>query len=284
MELIFSSENSRRGVSPIISIAIRLKNEISHLPKLMESILSQTAYESCELIFLDSGSTDGSVEFLKHYADRIYAIEPGEFQFGRSCNQIIECCKGEFIALLSAHVVISECDALESGLNCLTDQRVSAVYFRQKTSGVRCQDYSPYEDLFLRRRFPGKTMRMSKEFMPVTPPISNAAALVRRKTWEKLKFPEVAASEDLIWAQEVVKSDRTLIYLSSKSIIHNHCESPAQIYRRVKINKTSQFGEVRMPLKASLSFLKILFGLLLIERTPVPMALSYARAHASAYL
>lgn len=286
MKLIHSgSRHQHASSAPLISIAVRLKNERPFLPALIGSLRQQTIYDTCELVFLDSGSTDGSVEYLREHADRVYAIMPGEFQFGRSCNQIVGHCRGQFVVLLSAHVVLSESDAVETAVKILKDDaKLAAVYFAQKTAGVSGIDYSPYESLFLKKRFPSHDLRISCSAFPDRPPISNAAAVIRKDLWSTCRFPEVAASEDVLWARQIVLQGYEVAYIGSKHIVHNHAESTDSVYRRVKINKIAQFGQRPKPLKALYYFLGIFAGLVWIERADIRQAYKYARAHSKAYL
>lgn len=285
MKLIYSKEKNSLGVPPRISVAVRLKNECKFLPALIASLQKQTIFWDCELVFLDSGSTDGSIEYLRRCADKIYAIDPVEFQFGRSCNQIISQCETPYIVLLSAHVVVAEADALEVAVRSLeADTQLAAVYLRQKAEGIQNKDFSPYESLFLKKRFPVLNQEMDEASMPVPAPISNAAAVIRRLTWQQTAFPEVQASEDVLWAKLIVKQGLKVLYLGERSIVHNHCESADQIYRRVRINKIAQNGTDPQYLKSIFYFVGIFGALLFMERTQVLTALRYAKAHAVAYI
>ena len=51
---------------PKVSVLIRNLNEEEQL-KILFSILDQQTYENFEVIFLDSGSSDNSLEFVKNY-------------------------------------------------------------------------------------------------------------------------------------------------------------------------------------------------------------------------
>lgn len=285
MKLVHSKAKDSSTVRPRISVAVRLKNERAFLPALIASLQAQTVFDQCELVFLDSGSTDGSVDYLRDHADKIFAIEPAEFQFGRSCNQVVSACQAPFVVLLSAHVVIAEPDALEVAVNALKrDENLAAVYLRQKTAGMQNEDFSAYESLFLKKRFPAKNLKMTAASFPSTAPVSNAAAIIRRVVWEQAAFPEVQASEDVLWAREIVKKGTTVLYIGERSIVHNHSETAEQIYRRVKINKVAQIGSKPQYRKALFYFVGIFGALICIERASVSTSLRYAKAHATAYI
>jgi rhamnosyltransferase len=270
-------------IKPKISVAIRLKNEALQIENLLTSIASQTLSFPIEIIALDSGSTDGSIDILKRYSDKIYAIDPNEFQFGKSCNQITELCNGQYILLISGHVFFDRTDALEKSISILEkDESIGVVYFGQKTHGIKYIDFSPYEKLFLESRFPNnnKIIDVKKGKIPA----SNAAAIIRKETWEAIKFPEVIASEDFLWAKQIAKENWKIYYLGTIQAIHNHNESSDSIKKRVRINKIAQYGEHPEYKKAFISFVKVFLGLLIFEKTSLKTAFSYAIAHAESYV
>ena len=70
----------------LISIVIRTLNEEMHLSELLSSIDSQLLPDDCEteIIVVDSGSTDATLEIAERYNCRISHISQEEFSFRRS--------------------------------------------------------------------------------------------------------------------------------------------------------------------------------------------------------
>lgn len=56
---------------PILSIVIANYNYGRFLGAAIQSVLRQDGFESCELIVVDGGSSDNSIDVIKKYADRI---------------------------------------------------------------------------------------------------------------------------------------------------------------------------------------------------------------------
>lgn len=87
---------------PLISIVTIAYNEVNTIERTIKSVLSQT-YKNIEYIIVDGGSTDGTVNILKRYDDKI--------TYWRSChdkgrsdafNIGISLCKGTLIGMINA--------------------------------------------------------------------------------------------------------------------------------------------------------------------------------------
>lgn len=105
---------------PIISVLIPVYNAEKYLAKAIESILSQT-FPYFELIIIDDGSTDKSLEIIKNYAnsdERIKYISRENKGLIYTRNEGIELAQGKYIALMDADD-ISLPDRLEQQYNYL---------------------------------------------------------------------------------------------------------------------------------------------------------------------
>ena len=89
--------------NPLISIVIRAYNEEKHIRKLMDGIFSQEIDNPFEVIMVDSGSVDRTLDIVSGYRARIVNITPKEFSFGRSLNRGIKESKGDYLVFISAH-------------------------------------------------------------------------------------------------------------------------------------------------------------------------------------
>ena len=55
---------------PLITVITVVFNDVKHIEETMLSVVNQT-YPNIEYIIIDGGSTDGTVDIIKKYADRI---------------------------------------------------------------------------------------------------------------------------------------------------------------------------------------------------------------------
>lgn len=56
------------GARPLVSVILCAYDQKDYLSQAVESVLAQT-YPSIELILIDNGSTDGSADLLRPYAE-----------------------------------------------------------------------------------------------------------------------------------------------------------------------------------------------------------------------
>lgn len=86
----------------MISIIIPLYNKESQVGKTLRSVLAQS-YQDFEVVIVDDGSTDGSVEAVKRFTDpRIRLISQVNAGASAARNRGIKEAKGEFVAFLDA--------------------------------------------------------------------------------------------------------------------------------------------------------------------------------------
>lgn len=94
--------------SPKVSVFIASYNHALFLPDCLDSILAQT-YKDFEIVVVDDGSTDGSLDILKDYQVRFpgkvnWYMHPDHENHGISAtsNLAIERCRGEYLAWIGS--------------------------------------------------------------------------------------------------------------------------------------------------------------------------------------
>jgi rhamnosyltransferase len=263
---------------PSISVLVRVKNEMQALPEFWRRLRSQTCFADCEVVFLDSGSTDGTLAYLATLPCSVWQIAPEEFQFGSSCNLMMELSQAPIAVFLSGHVLLSSPIDLARAVACLKPNSSEACFFRQVPNSVL--GCSSYEKAFLRRRFPAN---QTCEPIALDAPagFSNAACAITRAAWVNNRFPEVVASEDYLWAKRHLESGGSLYYLPHIAVMHSHNEPAEKVFRRVRINVEAR-GLRRSYLRAAM-YLTGIFGATLREGASVSEAWRFASAHSRAY-
>lgn len=86
---------------PLVSVVIPNYNYAQYISETIESVLGQT-YANLEVIVVDDESTDGSLDVLIKFADRITIIEQKNQGVSRARNNGAAKAGGEFLAFLDA--------------------------------------------------------------------------------------------------------------------------------------------------------------------------------------
>lgn len=88
---------------PLVSILLPVYNAEKYLAKTLQSLLDQS-FRSFEVVAMDDGSTDRSIEVLCGFPDPRIRIEKNERNLGviATLNRGISLCRGEFIARMDA--------------------------------------------------------------------------------------------------------------------------------------------------------------------------------------
>lgn len=84
-----------------VSAIIPNYNYAPHVAAAVDSVLQQT-HRDIEIIVVDDGSSDGSVDILRGYGSRITLLQQKNAGVSAARNRGIQAAKGEFVALLDA--------------------------------------------------------------------------------------------------------------------------------------------------------------------------------------
>ena len=209
----------------MVSVVIRAYNEEEHIGRLLEGIVQQSI-KDVEIILVDSGSTDATLEVAARFPVRVVHIRPDEFSFGRSLNRGIAAASGEVIAIASAHVYPVYPDWLERLTAPLSDPQIALSYGKQR--GDATSKFS--ETQVFARWYPDvSNPRQAHPFC------NNANAAIRRELWEAHPYDEsLSGLEDLAWAHWAVEGGYALAYVAEAEVVHVHSETPRAVYNRYR--------------------------------------------------
>lgn len=208
----------------MISIIIRTFNEAKYLGECLESITKQKISESYEIILVDSGSEDDTVQIAKSYNLNILQIKKEDFSFGRSLNLGCDISKGEICVFISAHCIPTSQDWLLKLVRPIKDGLCEYSYGRQIIrNGV--SKYS--EGQVFQKYYPKYSVVPQEGYF-----CNNANSAIRRKTWLKFRFNEVLTGlEDMELAKRLVSAGACVGYVGTSVVEHIHEES----WKRIKI-------------------------------------------------
>jgi glycosyltransferase involved in cell wall biosynthesis len=213
----------RKAKTRRVSIVIRAFNEDQHLGRLLSAIARQTL-RNPEVILVDSGSTDRTLEIAGKHKARILHIQPQEFTFGRSLNKGIAAARGDVVVLASAHVWPMHEGWLERLVSAFDDPEIAIAYGKQR--GTPESQFS--EDQHFRKWFPEASDPDQQHGFS-----NNANSAIRKKIWKETPFDEeLTGLEDLAWSSWAHGAGYKVAYVAEAGVYHSHDESAAQIVNR----------------------------------------------------
>jgi len=223
-----------------VSIVIRCLNEERMIERLLSGIAAQSMTPA-QIVIVDSGSSDATLDIARRHPVDIYTIEPTEFSFGRSLNRGIAAATGQVVVIASAHVYPLYDTWLEHLTQPFEDPAVALTYGRQVGGAT-----TPFsESQVLASWFPAESHAHQD-----SPFANNANAAIRRSAWEALPYDEeLTGLEDLDWAAKALGRGMSISYVAEAPVAHVHDERFAQTlnrYRREAIAHRRIFDDPRM--------------------------------------
>lgn len=195
---------------PAVSVVVRCRNEARDVGAVIDAVRAQRDAPPAEILALDSGSTDGTLDVLASRGVHVEHLPAREFSFGRALNVGARLARGELLVHLSAHCPPQSSSWLAALVAPFAAPDVVATFGRQ----VPVPGANPYEALTQALMF------------PATPPspirFSNANGAARRAAVLVEPFDEdIPAAEDHLWATQVSPPGR-IVYVPDAVVAHSH--------------------------------------------------------------
>lgn len=216
----------RDGLMDKVSIIIRCKNEDKFIGQTLEKIFKQRVDAPYEVIVIDSGSIDKTIDIAKSYNVRLFQIKPEDFTFGYALNFGVDRAEGNIICNLSAHCSPLNDSWLQELIEPIKKGYSHATFGRQ----VAVKGVNNWEEIFLDKHFPDHGEITGRI------PFSNANCAFLKKLWHQFKFDEELPSwEDYLWYL-LLKDKYTFQYCPKALVYHSHPFSIKEVLRRAYID------------------------------------------------
>jgi glycosyltransferase involved in cell wall biosynthesis len=208
-----------------VSVVIRTYNEAQHLAELLEGIQQQQAPGvEAEVIVVDSGSTDPTLEIAHRFACQIEHIPKAEFSFGRSLNWGCQAATGEALVFVSGHCLAASTQWLARLVEPLRRGEVVWTYGRQVGNGLsRFSEHRVFE-----KYFPSRSQIPQEGFF-----CNNANSALLTEVWQAHPFDEeLTGLEDMHLARKLVGLGMRIGYVAEAPVYHIHAERWLQVKNR----------------------------------------------------
>lgn len=225
-----------------VTIVIPTKNGGELLRRVLTAVFNQKTQYSYEVICVDSGSKDNTIDIIKEFDCKLYEIEPSEFGHGKTRNFGASKGTGEFIIFITQ-------DALPA-----TDS-----WLQNFIDGMKIDDeivggfgiHYPYPDcnVFDKRDLEGHFKNFGTEntiyqledrerydreegYRHKLAFFSDNNSCLRRSVWEKYPYDDVNFAEDQIWARKMIELGYKKLYCPNAPVYHSHNYSLSTYFKR----------------------------------------------------
>ena len=115
----------------MVSVVIPVKNGDIWLNHVIPAILSQELDGGLEVILIDSGSTDNTLNIISNYPVKLIRIEPGTFNHGTTRNMGAGLAKGKYVVMTVQDAKPVSRRWLKTLMEGFTDDNVAGVCGQQ---------------------------------------------------------------------------------------------------------------------------------------------------------
>jgi len=213
------------------SIILLLKNGEKYIEEVLDAIFSQQFYGKYEVICIDSGSTDRTLDIVKKYNVKLTMIRSQEFNHGETRNlgaQLADI-KSSFLVYLSQDATPANKYWLQNLINpMLEDSQVAGCFSRhvprKGTSPALIrqltQNWQTGGKEQLVKQIPSMHEYLQNRFFYNF--FSNTSSAIRKCIWLNTPFKTVSFAEDALWAEEVLVKGYKIVFEPSSVVIHSH--------------------------------------------------------------
>lgn len=214
---------------PKISIIIPVKNGIDTIERCLDAIFEQTLITQTEVIIIDSGSTDGTLDVLNNYDVCVYQIPPEDFSHGGTRNYGVSLAKGNYVVMTVQDAIASNNKWLEKMLSHFGDASVAGVCGMQMIP--QRQSINPFQ---WTRPINKPTIRSfqyanESDFLKLTPQKKreicgwdDVNSMYRKTILKQTPFDTVKFGEDIRWAIKSLQAGFKIVYDPNCKVSHYH--------------------------------------------------------------
>lgn len=204
------------------------------LDEVLTAVRAQREPAFDELLAIDSGSRDGTVERLRAHGVRVESIPQHEFDHGATRDRGIASTTGDIVVLLVQDATLQGTDWLAKMIEPFADPDVAGVWCRQiprpgcqPVLDRRIRGWPGWGEGVTKKRVPdGKRLEDLAPFDQLfTCAFDNVASAVRRSVWQRFPFGPRRFGEDIHFGKRAIAAGLTIAHQGGACVVHSHDRS-----------------------------------------------------------
>lgn len=230
-------------MTPKATVVLLVYNGEEYLEACVEAVESQIVPFDFEVLAIDSGSTDRSLDILRaHPRVRLHQIPNSEFGHGRTRNLGASLAEGDFIVFLVQDAVPASPFWLARMVEpFFMSERVGCVYGRQIPRPDCCTAVKQDIHRYFRLLGDDTALRID-QYTDGTGPLpdesrsrffSDVNSAILRSAWVECAFRDIPFAEDQALARDLMARGWLKVYTPFGAVYHSHDLGLRPYYRRM---------------------------------------------------
>lgn len=232
-------------MSGVVTVGVPVLNGARYLDQVLGAVRSQRVHREVELLVVDSGSSDGSLEIAERHGVRIHRIPKSEFSHGGTRNLIMELAQGDHVAFLTQDATPAHDGWLAALLEGFEQAEDVAAVFGPHDARP---DASHVIKAEMERHFAswGDGREINVQRIDRSPKglaayraepwrftfLSSVNCCLAKEAWRRIPFRDVPYAEDQLIGRELVEAGYAKVFHPDARVLHSHDFRPLGFFRR----------------------------------------------------
>ncbi|MDJ0337585.1 glycosyltransferase family 2 protein [Cryobacterium sp. PH31-O1] len=244
--------------TPLVTVAILTYNGEAYLERILVEVLGQDVAGEVEVLVIDSGSTDATLEIVKRYpAVQLHEIPNSDFGHGRTRNLAARLSRGTFIAFLTHDAIPVSRQWLRELLAPFSlDEKIVAVMGKQiprrgcfpllkyEIQGV----FAGFGPDFGTTIFYNDTFVQSEGVLNAISFYSDVNSAARREfLTDVIPYRDVRYAEDQLFGKDLIEAGYRKAYAGRAAVEHSN-DLTRDEYRRRIFDETVGLRQIGFPI------------------------------------
>ena len=215
------------------SILIPTKDGAKDIGACLEAVYSQKDVGRVEVLVVDSGSTDNTLEIVQRYPVRLERIPPETFHHARTRNYAAGLAKGEFLVFLSQDAIPASETWLGTMISNFGDRSVGAAYGRQLAKPGSTLERQEVLNVVYGGERVVKDRYRGQECGFRYYHFSSVNSAIRKEVWQATRFPDdLKVFEDLGISKRILDAGWKIVYEPRATVYHSHNHTAGGLFKR----------------------------------------------------
>src|SRR3954447_17148039 len=238
-------EGAGARMKNVVTVAIPVLNGARYLDEVLTMVRAQDVASEVEVLIVDSGSTDGSLEIAERHAAVVHRIDKKDFSHGGTRNWMVGAARGEYVAFITQDATPAHehwLAGLLEGFDLGDD--VAAVFGphdpRPDASHmIKCEmerhfatwgDGAALDTQRLERT--GSALAAYRAYPGRLTFFSDVNGAVAKWAWRRIPYRTVPYAEDQLLGREMIEAGFAKVFHPGMRVLHSHDYPPARFFRR----------------------------------------------------